>query len=92
MKEGGGWGKNNKNPMVKYHTMKSIQLLGVALLILGIIILSGYGLYLFATAEGVPLVITVAIVVIVLGFIILLLSLVRERLTDIKRERHETEK
>ncbi|UCD07149.1 MAG: hypothetical protein JSW41_04970 [Candidatus Aenigmatarchaeota archaeon] len=67
--------------------MKNTQTLGVSLLVLGILIIVGYGLYLFALAEDVPLIIRTGVIVIFLGIVVVLLSLIRERLRDLKKER-----
>ncbi len=67
--------------------MKNTQILGVSLLVLGILIIVGYGLYLFALAEDVPLIIRTGVIVIFLGIVVVLLSLIRERLRDLKKER-----
>jgi len=67
--------------------MKNIQILGVSLLVLGILIMVGYGLYHFAIAEDIPLLIKTGVIVIFLGIVVVLLSLIRERLRDLKKER-----
>jgi multisubunit Na+/H+ antiporter MnhB subunit len=67
--------------------MRNVQLLGVSLLVLGILIMVGYGLYHFAIAEDAPLIIKTGVIVIFLGIIVVLLSLIRERLRDLKKER-----
>jgi lysylphosphatidylglycerol synthetase-like protein (DUF2156 family) len=60
---------------------------GVALLVLGILIIAGYGLYYFAIAGEIPVVIRAAVILIILGLVVVLLSLARERLEDIRGEK-----
>lgn len=66
--------------------MKDIQLLGVALLILGILVVAGYGLYHFAMEEEIPLFMRAGVMAVILGIAVILASLVRERLMDLKKE------
>lgn len=66
--------------------MKNIEFIGTGLLALGIIILTGYGVYNFFIIEEIPLIIRAASLIIGLGIVILLLSLIRERVMDWKKE------
>lgn len=72
--------------------MKSFELVGVVLLVLGALIVAFYGLYQLAIIEEIPLVIKAALALFGLGLLIIMLSLVRERMSDIKKERKGTKK
>jgi hypothetical protein len=67
--------------------MDKTQLAGAVILISGILVIAGYMLQLFIRETEIPLEIRVGITAIFSGFIIILLSLVRERIMDIQKEK-----
>ncbi|MFC2143800.1 hypothetical protein ACFLQO_00395 [Candidatus Aenigmatarchaeota archaeon] len=67
--------------------MKTSQFVGVGLLVLGIVIIAGYGIFVFAIEEEIPLFIRIGLALIAVGVVLVLLSLVKERLRDLKKER-----
>jgi len=64
--------------------MKFLNILGLTLFSLGIIILVGFGLYKFFQDATVPATIRYGIIAVILGVIIILISLIRERLKEKK--------
>ena len=72
--------------------MRKIEIFGALLIILGILILIGYAVYLFVQATDVPFFIRAGITVLITGILVLLLSLVRERLLDIRQEKMDKRK
>ena len=64
--------------------MKQINALGVGFVILGIIILLIYGLYIFLMSEEIPYFVRIGAILLVIGLVIVLLSLIRERVQEIK--------
>ena len=65
--------------------------LGMALVLLGVLILVGYGIYglwKFALAKGIPLLIGIAGTSVIVGIVVMLLSLVVERLEQIKKDKY----
>jgi hypothetical protein len=67
--------------------MNKTEMLGIFLIILSVLIFSGYGLYAFVQATDVPPLIRIGVVALVVGFLVILLSLIRERLMDLQKER-----
>jgi hypothetical protein len=67
--------------------MNKAELIGSLLVITGILVLAGYGLFLFAQSAEIPLLIRLGIVALFTGFLIVLLSLVRERIIDVQKEK-----
>jgi hypothetical protein len=65
--------------------MRALSILGLVLLGIGCCILTGYGLYHFIRAEKIPLIIKVTLLVIIGGIACILLSLIRERVKEIKK-------
>jgi hypothetical protein len=65
--------------------MRKIDAFGSALIIFGLGILTGYGLYMFIRASDVPVILRLGVTVLFAGILIIILSLVRERLIDIKK-------
>ena len=68
---------------------------GFVLLIIGIAILGGYalwGLWKFALAAEIPLLIRIAVVCLIVGGVVLFLTLVKERLTGKGDKYGEVEK
>ena len=64
--------------------MKPLNILGLIILFIGIFVLIGFWLYKFFESTEIPLIIRGGIVAIILGVIIILISLVRERLKEKK--------
>ncbi len=62
------------------------QTIGIGLLVLGIVILAGYGIYGFLAIEDIPLIIKVGSTVIGIGITVIIIALMRERMMDIKKE------
>lgn len=67
--------------------MDRIEFAGAILIMFAIVILAGYGLYMFVQAADVPIIIRLGIVALVVGFLVILLSVIRERLLDMQREK-----
>ncbi len=67
--------------------MKTSQFVGVGLLVLGIVVIAGYGIFMFAIEEDIPLFIRIGLALVAVGVALVLLSLVKERLRDLKKER-----
>lgn len=67
--------------------MNRIEIAGILLIIFAFVILLGYGLYMFVQATDVPAIIRLGIVALVVGFMVILLSVIRERLLDLQREK-----
>jgi len=65
--------------------MKRIEVFGSVLIIFGTGILSGYGMYLFVQAQDVPVIIRLGTVALFAGIMVILLSLVKERVLEKKR-------
>lgn len=65
--------------------MKRIEVFGSVLIIFGTGILSGYGMYLFVQAQDVPVIIRLGTVALFAGILVILLSLIKERLLEKKR-------
>ncbi len=64
--------------------MKPLNILGLIVLFIGIFILIGFWLYKFFESTEIPLIIRGGIIAIILGVIIILISLIRERLKEKK--------
>jgi hypothetical protein len=64
--------------------MKFLNILGLILFSLGVVILVGFGLYKFFQDATVPVIIRYSIVAMILGTIIILTSLIKERLKEKK--------
>ncbi len=67
--------------------MDKTEAFGAVLVLFAAVVLAGYGVYAFVQATDIPVLIRVGVVALIAGFLIILLSLVRERLLDIRRER-----
>lgn len=65
--------------------MKRIEVFGSVLIIFGTGILSGYGMYLFVQAQDVPVIIRLGTVALFAGILVILLSLIKERVLEKKR-------
>ncbi|MBU2524060.1 hypothetical protein KKG71_02610 [Patescibacteria group bacterium] len=64
--------------------MKILNILGVGVLSTGVLMIAGFGLYKFFEDSEIPLVIKGGFTIIILGVIIILVSLIRERLKEMK--------
>jgi len=62
--------------------MKLLNILGLIILFVGILAIVGFGLYKFFEDSSVPIAIRSGIIAIILGVIIILVSLIRERLKE----------
>ena len=62
---------------------------GIALIIGGLVVLGGYGLYEMLMTSGVPVYIRVGVGALVVGFVAVVAGLARERFYDQKREAEE---
>ncbi|MBN2330305.1 MAG: hypothetical protein JXC85_00670 [Candidatus Aenigmarchaeota archaeon] len=67
--------------------MNRAETTGVLLVSFAIVILAGYALYLFVQASEVPAVIRLGVVALVIGFLVILISVIRERLIDLRKEK-----
>lgn len=64
--------------------MKQIDALGVGFVVLGIVILLVYGLYVFLMSAEIPYFVRIGAILLVIGVVIVLLSLVREKIHEAK--------
>ena len=64
--------------------MKPLNVLGLIVFFIGIFILIGFGLYKFFEDMEVPFIVKWGITAIILGVIIILISLIKERLKEKK--------
>ena len=62
--------------------MKPLNILGLTIFFAGSLTIAGFGLYKFFEDSTIPIVVRLGIVAIILGVIIILTSLVRERLKE----------
>ena len=62
--------------------MKSLNILGLIILFCGLLTIVGYGFYKFFEDTAIPVVVRLGIIAIILGIIIILISLIRERLNE----------
>lgn len=62
--------------------MKSLNILGLTIFSAGLLALVSFGLYKFFEDSTIPTVVRWGIIAVILGVIIILISLVRERLKD----------
>jgi multisubunit Na+/H+ antiporter MnhC subunit len=67
--------------------MKRIEVAGTGLIIFALLVLTGYALFMFVQATEVPAIIRLGIVALAVGFLVILLSVIRERLLDLQREK-----
>ncbi len=66
--------------------MKTLESLGSVLIIFGAGVLAGYGMYAFVQAQDVPVLIRLGAVTLFAGILVILLSLIRERILERKGE------
>ncbi|MBZ9577591.1 hypothetical protein KJA13_00950 [Patescibacteria group bacterium] len=64
--------------------MKPLNVLGLIVFFIGIFILIGFGLYKFFENTEIPFIVRWGIIAIILGVIIILISLIRERIKEKK--------
>ena len=62
--------------------MKLLNILGLTIVFAGFLALAGYGFYKFFEDSTIPIVVRWGIIAVILGVIILLGSLIRERLKE----------
>ena len=62
--------------------MKPLNILGLIFFFAGSTALAGFGLYKFFQDSTIPAVVRLGIIAIIIGIIIILASLIRERLND----------
>lgn len=62
--------------------MKKIEALGSVLIILGVGILTGYGLYVFVQTPEVPILIRLGAVTVLVGIAAVFISILKERITE----------
>ncbi len=65
--------------------MRKFEAIGSILIIMGTGILTGYGMYLFIQANDVPVIIRLGVIALFVGTVIILLSLMKERILEKKR-------
>ena len=63
--------------------MKPLNILGLTIFFAGIFILISFGLYKFFEDSTIPIVVRLGVVAIILGIIIILASLIKEKLKEI---------
>ena len=62
--------------------MKKIEAFGSVLIILGVGILTGYGLYVFVQTPEVPILIRFGAVTVLVGIAAVFISILKERITE----------
>lgn len=62
--------------------MKPLNILGLTIFFVGSLTLIGFGLYQFFKDLTIPVVVRLGIIAIILGIIIILISLIKERLKE----------
>ena len=62
--------------------MKSLNILGLTIFFAGLLVLIGFGLYKFFEDSTIPTIVRWGIIAIILGVIIILISLIKERLKE----------
>jgi len=62
--------------------MKPLNVLGLTIFFIGLLVITGFGLYKFFEDSTISIVIRLGIVAIILGVIIILISLIKERLKE----------
>jgi len=66
--------------------MSFIRIFGLALLISGMLLFVSFGLYKFFEAKDVPLVIRIGSIGVILGIVLILISLIRERIKESSKD------
>ncbi|UCD02727.1 MAG: hypothetical protein JSV63_02985 [Candidatus Aenigmatarchaeota archaeon] len=62
--------------------MKKIEAFGSVLIVLGVGILGGYGLYMFLQAPEVPILIRLGAVTVIIGIVSIFISIIKERIVE----------
>ncbi|MCD4762374.1 hypothetical protein K8R32_05475 [bacterium] len=62
--------------------MKPLNILGLTFFFAGLLTLAGFGLYKFFEDTTIPVVVRLGLIAIILGIIIILISLIKERLKE----------
>ena len=62
--------------------MKTLEILGAALFVIGILTSMGYGLYVMFAASELPLFIKIGVILAIIGAAIILISVVRDRMKE----------
>ena len=63
-------------------TMKPLNVLGLTIFSIGLLVITGFGLYKFFEDSTISIVVRLGIVATILGVIIILISLIKERLKE----------
>ncbi len=66
--------------------MNLIQLVGVIVFLFGILLLIALGLYHFLVAPHISLIVKIAFSAVIVGIIVVLLSLIKERISEKKQK------
>ncbi|RLC35816.1 hypothetical protein DRH27_06220 [Candidatus Falkowbacteria bacterium] len=64
--------------------MKPLNIIGLTIFFAGLLAIAGYGLFKFFEDTTIPVVVRLGIIAIILGIIIILISLIKERLNEKK--------
>ena len=67
--------------------MNKIQELALALVVIGVIIIAAYFIFILAAIEKIPFLIRAGGIVIIIGILVALISVIRDRVREIKREK-----
>ena len=62
--------------------MKPLNILGLIIFFAGVFALIGFGLYKFFEDSTIPVIVRYGIIAVILGVIIILISLIRERIKE----------
>ena len=62
--------------------MKPLNILGLTIFFAGLLAIAGFGLYKFFEDSTIPIVVRLGIVAVILGVIIILISLIKEKLKE----------
>ena len=66
--------------------MRFVRVLGLILLISGILLFVGFGLYKFFEAKDTPLIIRIGSTGVILGIVLILISLIKERIKESSKD------
>jgi TM2 domain-containing membrane protein YozV len=73
--------------IIKKHKMKTLKILGLSIFCLCLLVLTGFGIHEFLKDSTVPLVIKWGMIGLILGMIIVIISLIIERIKDNKNNK-----
>ncbi len=62
--------------------MKPLNILGLTVFFAGVLVLIGFALYKFFEDSSIPAIVRYGIIAVILGVIIILISLIRERIKE----------